>query len=106
MSVSQNLLSIGGIITNALGSLVQKRGVDAEEIIPIGWHRHQQGVNKLTASFAAVPAGQRVRLAQKTSNLVRGRTGESAGVDVSGLTGAIEVDRIARTAQVQEMCTY
>ena len=106
MSVSQNLLSIGGIITNALGSLVQKRGVDAEEIIPIGWHRHQQGVNKLTASFAAVPAGQRVRLAKKTSNLFRGRTGKSAGLDVSGLTGVIEVDPIARTAQVQGMCTY
>ncbi|WLP87922.1 FAD-binding oxidoreductase [Corynebacterium stationis] len=106
MSVSQNLLSIGGSITNALGSLIQQRSVDAEEIIPVGWHRHKQGVETLTQSFAAVPAGQRVRLAKKTSNLFRGRTGESAGLDVSGLNGVIEVDPVERTAQVQGMCTY
>src|SRR4029079_8300086 len=31
---------------------------------------------------------------------------ETPGLDVSGLTGVIEVDPAARTAQVQGMCTY
>jgi FAD/FMN-containing dehydrogenase len=106
MSVSQSLLNIGGNVTNALGSLVQRRSVDAEEIVPVGWYRHQQGIDKLKASFDAVPRGQRVRLAKKTSNLFRGREGNSAGLDVSGLAGVIEIDPVERTAEVQGMCTY
>src|SRR5699024_11396107 len=106
MSVSQNLLSIGGSITNALVSLIQQRSVDAEEVVPVGWHRHQQGVETLTQSFAAVPAGQRVRLAKKTSNLFRGRNGESEGLDVRGLNVVIEVDKVERTAHVQGIFNY
>jgi FAD/FMN-containing dehydrogenase len=48
-----------------------------------------------------------VRLAKRTSNLFRSRTGTDApGLDVSGLRGVIEVDAAARTADVQGMCTY
>ena len=82
------------------------RSVDAVEVLPVGWRAHREGVDKLLRSFHAVPEGQRVRLAKKTSNLFRGRSGEQAGLDVSGLGGVIEVDPIAQTAEVQGMCTY
>src|SRR5699024_9656724 len=106
MSVSQNLLSIGGSITNALVSLIQQRSVDAEEVVPVGWHRHQQGVETLTQSFAAVPAGQRVRLAKKTSNLFCGRTGESEGLDVCSFYEVINGYPWVRPARVYSMCNY
>ena len=84
----------------------QPRPVDAMPIEPVGWTAHQEGVDKLLASFRAVPAGKRVRLAKKTSNLFRSRSEAQEGLDVSGLSGVIEVDPVARTADVQGMCTY
>ena len=67
----------------------------------------QAAVARLRASYAAIPAGQPVRLAKKTSNLFRPRAGTDApGLDVSGLDGVIAVDAEARTADVQGMCTY
>ena len=84
----------------------QPRPVDAMPIEPVGWAAHQEGVDKLLASFRAVPAGKRVRLAKKTSNLFRSRSEEQEGLDVSGLGSVIEVDPVARTADVQGMCTY
>ena len=47
-----------------------------------------------------------MRLAKKTSNLFRSREAAGAGLDVSGLAGVIEVDPVAKTADVQGMCTY
>ena len=48
-----------------------------------------------------------VRLAKQTSNLFRPRAdASSAGLDVSGLQGVIEVDPVGATAEVQGMCTY
>src|SRR4051812_9126675 len=68
---------------------------------------HAKAVAALTASYAAIPAGTQVRLAKRTSNLFRPRTDRpQAGLDVSGLDGGIEVDPVARTADVQGMCTY
>ncbi len=48
-----------------------------------------------------------MRLAKRTSNLFRSRvvTG-SPGLDVSGLTGVLQVDPATRTADVAGMCTY
>lgn len=86
---------------NALG-----RSVDWQQVTPVGWHAHHQGVDKLLSSFKAVPKGQRVRLAKTTSNLFRSRAGDGAGLDVSGLGGVVEVDPVDRTADVQGMCTY
>lgn len=106
MSISQGLTTFGGRVTNLIAGALTTRSVDAEEIRPVGWEAHQQGVDTLVESFAQVPEGQRVRLAKKTSNLFRGRSGESAGLDVSGLHGVVEVDPHARTADVQGMCTY
>lgn len=72
-----------------------------------GWEAHGEAVERLRASYAAVPAGAPVRLAKKTSNLFRPRAATSApGLDVSGLNGVIAIDRDARTADVQGMCTY
>jgi FAD/FMN-containing dehydrogenase len=69
--------------------------------------RHEAGVDRLLESYRAIPAGERVRLAKRTSNLFRARTAStSPGLDTSGLTGVVGVDVEARTADVQGMCTY
>jgi FAD/FMN-containing dehydrogenase len=76
----------------------------------VGPDRHAQAVARLRASYDAIPAGEPVRLAKRTSNLFRARTRvDSPGLDVSGLDGVISVDVAAdgtATADVQGMCTY
>ncbi|MFG3421208.1 FAD-binding oxidoreductase [Micromonospora sp. NPDC048063] len=68
---------------------------------------HDGAVAQLRRSYAAVPAGEPVRLAKRTSNLFRPRSAPRVpGLDVSGLTGVLDVDPAARTADVQGMCTY
>src|SRR6478735_4508575 len=68
---------------------------------------HAAGVERLLASYRAIPAGASVRLAKRTSNLFRSRVPNTApGLDTSGLTGVISVDPDARTAEVAGMCTY
>ncbi|MFI7216306.1 FAD-binding oxidoreductase [Micromonospora maritima] len=68
---------------------------------------HERAVDTLRRSYAAVPAGEPVRLAKQTSNLFRPRSApRTPGLDVSGLTGVLGVDPVARTADVQGMCTY
>ncbi|MEU6073277.1 FAD-binding oxidoreductase [Micromonospora sp. NPDC047074] len=68
---------------------------------------HDDAVARLRRSYAAVPAGEPVRLAKRTSNLFRPRSAPRApGLDVGGLTGVLAVDPAARTAEVQGMCTY
>ncbi|MEW2328170.1 FAD-binding oxidoreductase [Micromonospora chersina] len=68
---------------------------------------HERAVDALRRSYAAVPAGEPVRLAKQTSNLFRPRSApRTPGLDVSGLTGVLSVDPDARTADVQGMCTY
>jgi FAD/FMN-containing dehydrogenase len=72
-----------------------------------GDEQHERAVERLRASYAAVPAGAPVRLAKRTSNLFRPRASTGApGLDVSGLDGVIDIDREGRTADVQGMCTY
>jgi FAD/FMN-containing dehydrogenase len=69
--------------------------------------QHREAVDALRASYAAVPAGQPVRLAKPTTNLFRRRVAaDRPGLDVSGLAGVLGVDPAARTADVQGMCTY
>ena len=73
----------------------------------VGHAAHAEAVRRLQASYDAIPAGSTVRLAKPTSNLFRPRRpSASPGLDVSGLTGVIEVDEVAQTADVQGMCTY
>ena len=64
-------------------------------------------MRRLRESYAALPPGAPVRLAKQTSNLFRVRgTSDGPGLDVSGLTGVVDVDPVRRTADVQGMCTY
>ncbi|MCV7417848.1 FAD-binding oxidoreductase [Mycolicibacterium litorale] len=68
---------------------------------------HAAGVERLLASYRAIPPTATVRLAKPTSNLFRARAKATAkGLDVSGLTDVIAVDPDARTADVAGMCTY
>ena len=73
----------------------------------VGVKAHAQAVRRLRESYEALPAGAPVRLAKRTSNLFRDRmTSDQAGLDVAGLGGVIALDPVARTADVQGMCTY
>lgn len=73
----------------------------------VGWERHRGAVTELRAQLARMPSGSPVRLAKRTSNLFRPRATTGApGLDVSRLDGVIAIDAVARTAQVQGMCTY
>ena len=64
-------------------------------------------VERLRADYAAIPVGEPVRLAKRTSNLFRARTAsERPGLDVSGFDGVLYVDPEARTADVLGMTTY
>jgi FAD/FMN-containing dehydrogenase len=68
---------------------------------------HHAGVDRLVASYRAIPAGSPVRLAKRTSNLFRARAATDVpGLDTSGLTGVVDIDPEGRTADVQGMCTY
>lgn len=75
-----------------------------------GWHQHNEAVARLASSYAAIPAGEPVRLAKRTTNLFRARAATSTpGLDVSGLDGVIEVlpdSPDGPVAEVQGMCTY
>jgi len=71
------------------------------------WEEHRSAVERLRSSYAAIPTGDPVRLAKRTTNLFRPRAATQApGLDVSGLDGVIEVNPGAGTAEVQGMCTY
>jgi FAD/FMN-containing dehydrogenase len=80
----------------------------------VGWPAHEDAVKRLQTSYDAIPAGQPVRLAKRTSNLFRPRSAVSTpGLDVSGLAGVVAVDvgpgdspDGEATADVQGMCTY
>ena len=64
-------------------------------------------VARLRAQLEAMPPEAPIRLAKQTSNLFRQRTVTSSpGLDVLDFDGVLEVDPIARTAEVQGMTTY
>lgn len=75
-----------------------------------GWHQHQNAVERLASSYAAIPTGEPVRLSKRTTNLFRARAATTApGLDVGGLDGVIEVladSPDGPVAEVQGMCTY
>jgi FAD/FMN-containing dehydrogenase len=64
-------------------------------------------VEQLRADYAAIPPGEPVRLAKRTSNLFRARAStDRPGLDVSGFDGVLSVDPATRTADVLGMTTY
>ena len=71
------------------------------------WQEYGDRVEALRSQYDAIPPGQPVRLAKKTSNLFRMRAKSGApGLDVSAFDGVISVDRESCTADVQGMTTY
>ncbi|HET8599944.1 MAG TPA: FAD-binding oxidoreductase [Segeticoccus sp.] len=69
--------------------------------------QHEQARSALEAQYAAIPPGEPVRLAKRTSNLFRPRAeAERPGLDVSGFHRVLSVDPQARTCDVQAMTTY
>jgi FAD/FMN-containing dehydrogenase len=71
------------------------------------WAAYRARVERLQAQYAAIPPGQPVRLAKRTSNLFRARDrATTPGLDVAAFDGVIEVNAAARTADVQGMTTY
>jgi FAD/FMN-containing dehydrogenase len=73
----------------------------------VGSREHHDAVTRLRESYHAIPLGEPVRLAKQTTNLFRPRAAVARpGLDVSGLTGVLDVDPSARVADVQGMCTY
>ncbi len=69
--------------------------------------QHEDATRRLLEQYAAIPPGEPVRLAKRTSNLFRNRPDATRpGLDVSGLDQVLSVDPVARTADVQGMTTY
>ncbi len=68
--------------------------------------RHAAAVDDLVRRYRALGPGARVRLGKKTSNLFRFGERQAHRLDTSALTGVVDVDLAARTAQVQGMTTY
>jgi len=62
--------------------------------------------DRLLRDLAALPPGAPVRLGKKTSNLFRQRAAVASRLDVTGLSGVLSVDPVARTADVLGMTTY
>jgi FAD/FMN-containing dehydrogenase len=68
---------------------------------------YQAAVAELQRAYAAIPAGRRVRLAKRTSNLFRfSESAAAGGLDVSAFGRVLRVDPRARTAIVGGMTTY
>jgi FAD/FMN-containing dehydrogenase len=62
---------------------------------------------RLRAQLAAIPVGEPVRLAKRTTNLFRGRSATGRpGLDVAAFDGVLSVDPVSRTADVLGMTTY
>jgi FAD/FMN-containing dehydrogenase len=72
----------------------------------VGMDAHARAIAALRKSYRAIAPDEPVRLAKRTSNLFRPRRQIGAGLDVGRLDGVITVDRDAKTADVQGMCTY
>jgi FAD/FMN-containing dehydrogenase len=68
---------------------------------------HEAARERLRAQYAAIPSGQPVRLAKRTSNLFRPRAALGApGLDVRALNRVLSVDPERLVADVQGMTTY
>jgi FAD/FMN-containing dehydrogenase len=68
--------------------------------------QHVAAVEELVRQYRALGPDTRVRLGKKTSNLFRFGDREAQRLDTAALTGVIDVDLAAGTAQVQGMTTY
>lgn len=68
---------------------------------------YRVAVDRLLTQYQDLNANDPIRLAKRTSNLFRMRDASGApGLDVGAFSGVIEVDPVARTADVLGMTTY
>ena len=67
---------------------------------------YDDAVVRLRTQYEALPPGQPVRLAKRTSNLFRHRTQAAHRLDVSRFSGVLSIDPVFRTADVLGMTTY
>jgi FAD/FMN-containing dehydrogenase len=80
---------------------------DLPAVRPVPRAAHDAAVVELQRQYRAVPPGTRVRLGKPTSNLFRFGAGTAAQLlDAGALTGVLDVDPVAGTAEVQGMATY
>ena len=87
-------------------AIIDGRQPEWIQLPTVGRAAHERAVDTLRRSYRAIPPGTPVRLAKRTSNLFRPRDRAVAGLDVDALSGVISIDLVARTADVQGMCTY
>ena len=79
----------------------------AQEQQPPAQRAHEGAVARLQQAYAAIPPGDKIRLAKRTSNLFRFRDASPvSGLDVSAFSQVICVDPDTRTARVGGMTTY
>jgi FAD/FMN-containing dehydrogenase len=75
--------------------------------LPSDYPAHTAATERLLGQYAAIPPGEPVRLAKRTSNLFRTRTPTlTPGLDVGAFAGVLAVDPEARQADVLGMTTY
>jgi FAD/FMN-containing dehydrogenase len=67
---------------------------------------HVAAVADLVRRFRELPTDTQFHLRKRTSNLFRFDGSARATLDVSGISGVLGVDPVARTAEVQGMTTY
>ncbi|MCE5288028.1 MAG: FAD-binding oxidoreductase [Nocardiaceae bacterium] len=67
---------------------------------------HLAKLERLRASYRAIPPGEPIRLAKQTSNLFRARTHSHTRLDVRTFDSVLAVDAHSQTADVEGMCTY
>jgi FAD/FMN-containing dehydrogenase len=72
-----------------------------------GRQRYEQAVAAAAAQYRSLGPGVPVRLSKRTSNLFRTRSAAGGpGLDLSAFDGVIEVDPVARVADVGGLTTY
>ncbi len=96
---------VQGPIRGLASAIMTLTDLPAARLVPRA--AHDAAVAELQRQYRAVPPGTPVRLGKPTSNLFRFSSAAGARlIDVSALTGVLDVDPVAGTAEVQGMATY
>jgi FAD/FMN-containing dehydrogenase len=90
---------------SAAGARRRQVGTGGAVDVTVSVADHAAAAADLVRRYRALPAGTRVRLGKPSSNLFRFGAPPPT-LDASGLSGVIDVDPVARTADVAGMTTY
>src|SRR3954449_6701668 len=85
-------------------ALAKRVGVDREPAPT--WSSYRARVQQMRDQLAGLSPDVPVRLRKRTSNLFRPRAASPGTLDTTGLSGVLEIDASARTADVLGMTTY